>query len=142
MEDNLAVLFRQINMYHRNMVQAYLDALGLYVGQPRFLFALSSNPGMTQGEITQLLNVSKETISVSVKRLEQAGYIKRELSSRDKRIRLLYLTEKGKALMPELTEHFKVINEHMFSRLNDEEKVCLENIYKKMLDGLKEGSFD
>lgn len=141
MENQLSVLFRRLNVAHRVVVQEYLDQLGLYIGQPRFLFALSRNPGMSQGELTKELSLSKETVSVTVRRLEQAGYVRRVVSDNDKRLRLLYLSEKGENLMPELTENFNEINERMFSQLNASEQIILKSLYEKMIVGIK-GSVD
>ena len=75
---------------------------------------------------------------MTLKRLEQSGYIRREVSQSDKRIKLLYLNEKGKELMPELRKNFNDINERMFSQLDKNEKEILESLYEKMLQGLGE----
>lgn len=141
MENHLAVLFRKLNVAHRIVVQEYLDQHGLYIGQPRFLFALYSKPGMSQGQLTKELSLSKETVSVTVRRLEQTGFVQRVTSDIDKRIRLLYLSEKGENLMPELKSNFKEINERMFSLLDQQEREMLESLYEKMIQGI-ERSFD
>lgn len=137
MEHQLSILFRELNIEHRGVVQEYLDQLGLYVGQPRFLFQLYRNPGMTQRDLSLALKLSKETVSVTVRRLEQAGYLERVSDPNDKRSRLLYLSEQGEVLMPELTENFNAINERMFSKLDPYEIKTLESLYKKMIQGLE-----
>ena len=137
MEENLSQLFRQLNVSHRIVVQAYLDQYGLYIGQPRFLFALARRPGMSQVQLSDELKVSKETVSVAMRRLEQAGYVSREASLTDKRIKLLSLSDKGEVLMPELKEHFNGINDRMFSLLDHKEKELLESLFKKMIQGIE-----
>lgn len=139
MEEHLSNLFRQVNVAHRIVVQAYLDQYGLYIGQPRFLFALARHPGLSQGELSTELSVSKETVSITMKRLEQAGYVKRVTSPTDKRRKLLSLSDKGEALMPSLREHFHSINEQMFSQLDQTEKKMLESLYLKMIQGIERG---
>lgn len=136
MEDHISVLFRQLNVAHRVVVQRYLDQYGLYIGQPRFLFMLGRNPGISQATLSQELQLSKETVSVTLRRLEHAGYINRVISPEDKRIKLLYLSDKGSALMPELKKNFSDINQRMFSLLEEEEKELLESLYEKMIQGL------
>lgn len=137
MEENLSQLFRQLNVSHRIVVQAYLDQYGLYIGQPRFLFALARRPGMSQVQLSNELKVSKETVSVAMRRLEQVGYVSREASLTDKRIKLLSLSDKGEVLMPELKEHFNGINDRMFSLLDHKEKELLESLFKKMIQGIE-----
>ena len=138
MEAKLSKLYRQLNVSHRVVVQKYLDQYGLYIGQPRFLFELEEQEGSSQAMLSSILKVTKETVSVTLKRLEQSGYIRREVSQSDKRIKLLYLNEKGKELMPELRKNFNDINERMFSQLDKNEKEILESLYEKMLQGLGE----
>lgn len=138
MEAKLSKLYRQLNVSHRVVVQKYLDQYGLYYGQPRFLFVLEEQEGISQAILSSILKVTKETVSVTLKRLEQSGYIRREVSQSDKRIKLLYLNEKGKELMPELRKNFNDINERMFSQLDKNEKEILESLYEKMLQGLGE----
>ncbi len=138
MEAKLSKLYRQLNVSHRVVVQKYLDQYGLYIGQPRFLFVLEEQEGISQAVLSSILKVTKETVSVTLKRLEQSGYIRREVSQSDKRIKLLYLNEKGKELMPELRKNFNDINERMFSQLDKNEKEILESLYEKMLQGLGE----
>lgn len=138
MEAKLSKLYRQLNVSHRVVVQKYLDQYGLYIGQPRFLFVLEEQEGISQAVLSSILKVTKETVSVTLKRLEQSGYIRREVSQSDKRIKLLYLSEKGKELMPELRKNFNDINERMFSQLDKNEKEILESLYEKMLQGLGE----
>ena len=138
METKLSKLYRQLNVSHRVVVQKYLDQYGLYIGQPRFLFVLEEQEGISQAVLSSILKVTKETVSVTLKRLEQSGYIRREVSQSDKRIKLLYLNEKGKELMPELRKNFNDINERMFSQLDKNEKEILESLYEKMLQGLGE----
>lgn len=141
MEENLSVLHRQLNIVHRIAVQECLDQYGLYIGQPRFLFALAEQPGMSQAQLSQRLSLSKETVSVTLRRLEQAGFVRRESSDQDKRIKLLYLSDSAELVMPKLRKEFNIINESMFSLLDSEEKVILESLFLKMTQGI-ERSFD
>lgn len=137
MEHQLSQLFRQLNVAHRIVVQKYLDQHGLYIGQPRFLFALSRRPGMSQAQLASELSLSKETVSVTMRRLEQTGFVVRQTSPHDKRIKLLSLSDKGNALMPELTQHFNAINDRMFSQLDSNEQNVLKSLYEKMISGIE-----
>ncbi len=138
MDNTLSKLYRQLSIKHRIVVQTYLDELHLYIGQPRFLFELSANPGISQGEVSSRLHLSKETVSVTLKRLENAGFVLRKQSLEDKRIKLLYLSEKGEKVVVELRENFDRINNTMFSKLSEEEKEMLESMLLSMMEGLED----
>ncbi|CAH2761588.1 MarR family transcriptional regulator [Erysipelothrix amsterdamensis] len=137
MESVLSQLYRALERKHRSVVQAYLDTLGLYIGQPRFLFELYRNPGLTQRELAEILVVTKETVSVALKRLEQGDFIRREIPEDDKRCRQLYLTEKGEATIVELKKNFDSINNSMFLNLSTEQQLQLEELLTEMIKGLE-----
>lgn len=137
MEKELGDLYRQIGKKHRDTVQGYLDGFSLYIGQPRFLFELEKNPGMSQTELTERLAVSKETVSVTLKRLEHAEFIQRLASDEDKRCKLLYLSDKGKEVVLELKKSFNHINNGMFASLNDDDQKAAIRLMKLMLEGLE-----
>ncbi|CAM2733348.1 MarR family winged helix-turn-helix transcriptional regulator [Erysipelothrix tonsillarum] len=137
MESILSRLYRELERKHRTVVQAYLDTLGLYIGQPRFLFELNRNPGLTQRELAETLVVTKETVSVALKRLEQGDFIRREIPEDDKRCRQLYLTPKGEETIVELKKNFDSINNSMFLNLDREQQLQLEELLTEMIKGLE-----
>ena len=76
--EELSDLFRSILLSHRNSVQNFLTDYDLYLGQPRLLFYLKDNPGSTQNDLAEFLEITKEATSVSVRRLEKSGFIIRK----------------------------------------------------------------
>lgn len=48
---------------------------GLFSGQQDILFAIVDNEGVTSSQLSSMSGVSAATISVSVKRMEKAGFI-------------------------------------------------------------------
>lgn len=137
MDNKLSILYRQLSIKHRVVVQVYLDGMNLYIGQPRFLFEISRQPGISQVELSANLNLSKETVSVTLRRLEHSGFIVRKQSEGDRRIKLLYLSELGEQILPELQENFARTNQAMFSKLSEIEKNQLEGLLSLMIDGLE-----
>ena len=137
MEKELGILYRQIGKKHRDTVQGYLDGFNLYIGQPRFLFELEKSPGISQTELTERLDVSKETVSVTLKRLEHTEFIERLASDEDKRCKLLYLSEKGMAVVGELKKNFNHINNGMFASLSSNDQETAIRLMKLMLEGLE-----
>lgn len=137
MEDKLTASFRELMRRHRIIVQDYLDSLCLYIGQPRVLFYLEENPGISQTELSKMLKISKEATSVSLRRLENAEFIERKECHEDRRINLLYLSKKGEEVVRDLRQNFDEINNSMFTDLNDEEKDLLFDLLFKMNTSLE-----
>ena len=59
---------------------------GLFSGQQDILFAIVDNEGVTSSELSSMAGVSAATISVSVKRMEKAGFIIKKADENDARI--------------------------------------------------------
>ena len=137
MENILNNEFRSLMKKHQTLVQNYLTTLGLYMGQPRVLFALKENPGISQQRLSEMLDTTKEATSVSIRRLEKSGFIEREECQQDRRINLLKLSEQGYKVVVELRLNFDQINTSMFIDLNEKELLELKRLLEIMSNSLE-----
>ena len=131
-EHQLSQSFRKLTRLHRGIVTNYLDIYGLYPGQPRLLFTIDAEPGLTLSHLVPSSDQSKEAICVSIRRLEEAGYIQRRINPLDQREKFLYLTAKGKETADIIHAEFHRINDAMFEPLNIEEKEILAGMFERM----------
>ena len=76
----------------------YLKPLGLTYTQYIVFLVLWERDGITVTEIGERLMLDNGTLSPLLKKMEQAGYIKRKRSREDERVVEITLTEEGKAL--------------------------------------------
>ena len=88
---------RLIRMYY-SRIQSQLAEVGLYRGQPPILMLLYKNDGMSQKEMVRALNLSPATMTVTLKRMEKAGLVLREMDEHDQRILRVHLSEKGREM--------------------------------------------
>lgn len=88
---------RLIRMYY-SRIQSQLAEMGLYRGQPPILMLLYKNDGMSQKEMARALNLSPATMTVTLKRMEKAGLVLREMDEHDQRILRVHLSEKGREM--------------------------------------------
>jgi DNA-binding MarR family transcriptional regulator len=56
--------------------------------------------GITVSELAELARVRKQTMAQAVDQLERTGYVQRRPSPRDRRSRLVCLTERGRSVPP------------------------------------------
>ncbi|NLW14712.1 MAG: MarR family transcriptional regulator [Erysipelothrix sp.] len=138
MENILVESFRNLAKRHREVIQSQLIKKNVYIGQHRILFKLQENPDMTLTELTDALDVSKESLSVSVRRLEQSGLIRKLADTKDKRRILISLTDLGVETSDACKTYFNNINASMFKNMSQEEKDLLEVLFSKMIQGLEE----
>ena len=88
---------RLIRMYY-SRIQSQLAEVGLYRGQPPILMLLYKNDGMSQKEMARALNLSPATMTVTLKRMEKAGLVLREMDEHDQRILRVHLSERGREM--------------------------------------------
>ena len=75
-----------------------LRPLGLTYTQYIAFLVLWEKDGLPVGEIGEKLLLDNGTLSPLLKKMEQAGYVRRERSREDERVVVITLTEAGRAL--------------------------------------------
>ena len=75
-----------------------LKPLGLTYTQYIVFLVLWEKDGLTVGEIGERLLLDNGTLSPLLKKMEKAGYVKRQRSREDERVVVITLTEAGRAL--------------------------------------------
>ena len=87
----------------------YLKPLGLTYTQYIVFLVLWEKDGITVGEIGERLHLDNGTLTPLLKKMEKAGYISRERSSKDERVVVISLTREGADLKKKAREiPFKV----------------------------------
>ena len=76
----------------------YLKECGLTYTQYIVMMVLWEKETVSSRELAECLHLDYGTLTPVLKRLEQAGYLRRERSGEDERLLKLSLTETGKAL--------------------------------------------
>ena len=86
------------------MVRAYrplLEALDLTYSQYLAMLVLWEHPGISVKTLGEQLHLDSGTLTPLLKRLETKGLVTRGRSDTDERVRVLQLTDKGRALQQE-----------------------------------------
>ena len=78
--------------------RAMLDALGLTYTQYVVMMVMWEKEKISSRDLADSTHLDYGTLTPVLKRLEQAGYLKRERMPEDERLLLLTLTKEGKAL--------------------------------------------
>src|SRR3954463_5186413 len=104
LERSLGFLFADISRLARKEFDRRVRDLGLTRAQWLFLYYLSRQPGCTQSELAELLQMEKITVSRQAQRLEKAGWIARSDHSEDARAYRLVLTSRAERIISRLEE--------------------------------------
>ena len=136
--DRLELLIKEFAIVHRWRLNKAASECGLYPGQPSLLFHLMRNEECTQKELADVLMVTPASVTVSVRRLEKAGYITRRLDKTDLRCNRLSLTEKGKECAERCDNALHAVDLAASNSLDQEEKEEAKKILIKLTENLKQ----
>ena len=81
-----------------NSVDPVLQARGLGRAHHRALHFIGRNPGITVSGLLAILRITKQSLARVLNTLVDDGYVGQAAGYEDRRLRLLTLTDKGKAL--------------------------------------------
>lgn len=124
----ISVLFRCGRAY----LAKQLEPFNIGGGQFWVLLALYQKDGLTQEELSSLLNVDKSTTARFIAKLEKAGYIGKVLNKKDLRANRIFLTEKAKELEPQMKLITKNWNKILSADMTEEEVETALNLLTKM----------
>lgn len=99
---HLGFLLADINRLARREFDRRVRPLGLTRAQWLFLFHLGRQPGATQSELAEQLQMEKISVSRQAERLQRGGWIERHDSRVDRRAYQLYLTPRAARIVEKL----------------------------------------
>lgn len=105
----------------------------------KIIMMLSHNPnGVIQNEIVENTNLKPSTISLTLKTLEQMGYLTRENSVDDNRKTIVKITPLGENYDLEIRECFKIVEEELIKDIPASELQLFKTIIAKMRKNLQQ----
>lgn len=136
--DEIAIKnYRRMNRLHRSVLQKTLDQFGLYLGQHRILFQLMKQEEMTQKQIADKLDMKKETLSVSLTRMEKSGLLIRKNDKQDHRIKKITLTQQGLETAKLCYGLIQEADQAMFTDFSQEEVERVSLLFAQMCQNLE-----
>ncbi len=127
----------QTDRLHRSVVEDFLSVLGIHRSQHLTLLYLSKSENCpSQKAIAEHFKISPAAVTVTLKKLEEGGYILRSSVEKDSRYNSIALSEKGKEVVAQSRKLFEETDIAMFSEFTDEEYELFNRCINKMMDGL------
>jgi DNA-binding MarR family transcriptional regulator len=83
---------------------ALLERQGFGRAHHRVLYFVNLKPGMPVADLLDILKITKQSLARVLRQLIDNGYIEQRTGESDRRQRLLYATEKGRAFFDTLSE--------------------------------------
>ena len=126
---NQVALIAQISFIARSekkyLIQR-LDVSNIYLSEIKLIMPILANDGLSQDDIVKTFGLNKSTVANSLRKLEEEGYITREVNPENRRKNQIFITPKGKELTEKIIKYnleweeqmgFKDLNPIFFKRL-------------------------
>ena len=97
-----------------------LEALGYSRVHHRILYFVGRNPGCSINELLKIMRVSKQYLNRPLRQLVEDGYIQTRQDTRDRRVKRLRLTARGRCLEEKLTGEQRAQLAEVFRRAGPE----------------------
>ncbi|TXJ37560.1 MarR family winged helix-turn-helix transcriptional regulator [Brachyspira aalborgi] len=132
-------LIKQLHIALENNFNKFSKKYKLTSSQMDILIFLIHNENkiVNQRDIENFLSLSNPTIAGTLLRLEKKGFIIRKISSKDKRYKEIYLTDKSRELKDIIFKYIRDNDNKMFLNMSEEEKENLKNIITKILNNIQ-----
>ncbi|MEU2422251.1 MarR family winged helix-turn-helix transcriptional regulator [Streptomyces sp. NPDC007851] len=101
----------QLARAHRARAAAMLREMDLHPGQELLLMQLLDRDGQTQSELLESVGLDHSTVSKSLRRMQDAGLLVREPAAHDRRVMVVHLTDKGRAMREPLAAMWRALEE-------------------------------
>ncbi|SDE24996.1 MarR family winged helix-turn-helix transcriptional regulator [Glycomyces harbinensis] len=110
-EGPLSYAIFELARSHRGRAAAMLRKLHLHPGQELLLMHLFDRDGQTQSELLEAVGLDHSTVSKSLRRMQDAGLLVREPAQHDRRVMVVHLTDKGRAVREPLAAMWRALEE-------------------------------
>lgn len=124
----LAKAYQRVHAIHKEQLRPY----GLTAVQHLILGALCMEDGQSAGEIGHKLVLDSATLSGTLDRMAENGWISKETDTADRRMVRVYFMPKAKELAQQLHMVRVESNQEFLKDLSLEEKVLLKRILKDL----------
>lgn len=130
-------LFTKCNRLHHALVEQRVSDLGLHRSQHAMLLTVNFSGGICQKDLAQRMEISPAAVTVTLKKLEAQGFIKRSQAKEDSRVNNIAVTPKGKDIIDKTAIIFDEVDELTFEGFSDEEIQQLIGYTQRIAKNLK-----
>lgn len=134
-----SLVFRLMHRYGSLNFNKF-QKLGVHPGQLPVFVILRGQEGISLREMADQLHIKPPTVTVTIQRLEKAGFVLKKPDGKDQRINRIYLTEKGKELSEKMWHLFQEDEQILVEGFSKEEQELLKEFFCRMVENLMRAS--
>ena len=117
-------LIRRLNQISTSVFQTRLKDEGFDLTPVQYaaMTAIHTHPGMDQATVAAFISYDRATIGGVIDRLHGKGLVSREINEKDRRARVLSLTDQGRVMIEQITPVIQTLQNDILSGLSVEER--------------------
>ncbi len=109
-----------------------LKEYGLGENNHSYILILCRNPGIPQEELARRLFINKSNVTRTLAALEADGFVTRSPSEKDRRVTLVFPTEKAYSVLPVIRETLREWRRYLTEDFSDEDKEKLVELTHRL----------
>ena len=109
-DSSIGFLISDVSRLLRRVYDRRVEPLGLTRAQWRVLVHIYRREGISQTALAQVLEIEKPTLGKLVDRLEEKGWVERQIEESDQRARRLVITDQAYPLIDEMEDLAKAVH--------------------------------
>jgi DNA-binding MarR family transcriptional regulator len=133
-------LFRRMQQIAVSIFMEECRSFDLTPVQYAALIAMHTHPGIDATRLSAVIAFDRSTLGSVIERLEAKGYVERKPAPEDKRIKLLYLTKSGTAILREIIPAVERAQARMLQPLKPADRKTLSALLSQLVDLNNEAS--
>lgn len=128
-------LIRRLHQVSTQVFAQYMQEAGLKLTPVQFaaMDAIATYPGIDQAGVAARIAYDRATIGGVIDRLEQKGYVSREVSKQDRRAREVRLTDNGQRLYNDILPLVTRLQEDILPGLSESERTQFMELARKAI---------
>lgn len=127
-------LIRRLHQIHVSLFVEECGALGVTPVQFSVLSAAAQTPGLEQARLTQEVGVDRTTLAGVLARLEKQGFVRRRAGRGDRRVKNVFPTPAGRALLARMEAPARRAHERTLEALPPAERERFLKSLAKLVD--------
>ena len=136
LDQRIPFLLSQLGSYLADDFKRRLAPLGMQPRTNAVLVALADHDGQSQRELSARLGVHRNVMVGLIDMLEERGLVARRPHPDDRRAFAVTLTDKARALLPELEERSRQLEDAVTASLTPAERTALLSMLRRLSAGL------
>ena len=133
-------LFRRMQQIAVSIFMEECKAFDLTPVQYAALIAIHTHPGIDATRLSAVIAFDRSTLGSVIERLQAKDFVERKPAPEDKRIKLLYLTRSGAAILREIIPAVERAQARMLEPLKPTDRKALLGLMSQLVDLNNEAS--